>query len=741
MPHVEGWVLDVYVESDEAVLWFKTGDGAAVRLTDRYTPNFYIKPKEGTEVDELISVLKTHPHILEAEEETKYTSLKMDRSDIIHIRVDSARNLKKMMGDLDKLGVAEAYFNIDLLHVQYYLYQKHLPPTSKVSISYSDEGELHSAEVLDDSSEMKPPPFTALIFDVQISSEKLSPNVETDPISKIVVYNEDLEPIASFDGEEDLLLPSFEKHIRTIDPDFLVSRNIEETLTYILRRARIEGLNLQIGREAVDALRLKRLLPYAHRGRVCLDLETFLSVGLEGVVERSRFTFAPPGLAAEWPAGRTIDSRQCYEAFRRGILIPKSYGFYQYSGTLKEMIFRDRGGLILSPKVGLHENVGELDFESMFPNIIIKYNVSYETVSPEGIERSRKGFLPSLTETVLARRLNFKHLRKKFPKDSREWVWCDHRQTSLKGILVCIYGYSGCFANRFSNVLCYEEINRLARENLVRAMNIALSEGFEVIYGDSDSLFVKRKNASGKDFEDLARKIEAETGLPIALDHHYKFLALLKQESDPNLEATRRYFGKLVDGSIYYRGIELRRHDYPAFMKDFEERLMQILFDAETADDVLRVQYGKSLDYVVETCDEIMAGKVPVEDLIVKKVLRREVGEYRSLFPHVVAAIQAIQNGKRVRSGDEIDFVYLNAEHKNPFRRVVPAEIMKISQHYDKEKYVELALDVAETVLGVFGFNRKQLGFKSKPKNYVEELNLERINEVFLEPDLRHTEN
>jgi len=725
MLHVEGWILDVYIEGDEAFLWVKTVSGAALRLTDKYTPSFYIKLNEGVEIERLTNILETHPSIIEAREEEKYTSLNMEyRSKVIHISIDSARNLNKVVCDIDKLGVVEAHYNTDLLHVQHYLYQKHLPPTSKASITYSEHGKLCSIQVLDDSSEIKPPPFTTLIFDAQINCKMLSPNVESDPVSKITVFNEDLKPIASFEGEEKRLLKTFVEYVRRADPDFLVARNIEEALTYILTRARINGLNLQLGRENVNILKIKRLLPYAYRGRVCLDLETFLTIGAEGVVERSRWTFAPPGLAAKWPAGRTIDSRQCYEALKRDILIPKAYGFYQYSGTVKETVFRDRGGLILSPKHGLHEDVGELDFESMFPHIIIKYNVSYETVSPEGISTCRKGFLPCLTETVLARRLHFKHLREKFPKDSREWAWCDHRQTALKGILVCIYGYSGCFANRFSNVRCYEEINRLARENLIKAMNIALLEGFEVIYGDSDSLFVKKREASREDFERLVGKIEAETKLPIALDHHFKFLVLLKQESDPNLEATRRYFGKLMDGSIYYRGVEIRRHDYPAFMKRFEERLMEMLFDAESADDILRVQYGKALNYVLETCGEIRSGMVPVEDLVVTKVLRKGIREYRSLFPHVVAAIQTTQNGKRLRSGDSVDFVYLNAEHKNPFRRVVPAEIMQSSQHYDREKYVELALDVAETILGVFGFNRKQPGFKSKPKSYVEELNL-----------------
>ncbi len=59
---------------------------------------------------------------------------------------------------------------------------------------------------------------------------------------------------------------------------------------------------------------MRKLLPYAHKGRVHVDLQDFLRLGTAGIVERSRFTLAPPGLSAKWPAGRTIDSRQCFEA-------------------------------------------------------------------------------------------------------------------------------------------------------------------------------------------------------------------------------------------------------------------------------------------------------------------------------------------------------------------------------------------------------------------------------------------
>ena len=239
-------------------------------------------------------------------------------------------------------------------------------------------------------------------------------------------------------------------------------------------------------------------------------------------------------------------SRQCFEALKRGILLPKTRGFFKYAVTAKDTIFRDRGGLILSPKAGLHENVAELDFESMFPQIIIRNNISYETVTPHFIDKTKEGFLGELTKKFLDRRLYFKHLRKNFSKGSRERVWCEQRQLALKGILVCIYGYSGCFANRFNNVAAYEEINRIVRETLVKTMNIAMREGFEVIYADSDSVFVKRKDASRGDYERLAEVISNEVKLPIALNHHFKYLVLLTQEADPDLEATRRYFRKLM---------------------------------------------------------------------------------------------------------------------------------------------------------------------------------------------------
>ena len=83
-------------------------------------------------------------------------------------------------------------------------------------------------------------------------------------------------------------------------------------------------------------------------------------------------------------------------------------------------------------------------------------------------------------------------MKKQLPEQGEAWNECDQREQTLKKLLVSIFGYSGSDLNRFCNAFTYREVNRLGRVTVVAAMNTALGEGFEVIYLDTDSVFVKR---------------------------------------------------------------------------------------------------------------------------------------------------------------------------------------------------------------------------------------------------------
>jgi DNA polymerase elongation subunit (family B) len=137
------------------------------------------------------------------------------------------------------------------------------------------------------------------------------------------------------------------------------------------------------------------------------------------------------------------------------------------------------------------------------------------------------------------------------------------------------------------------------------------------------------------------------------------------------------------------------------------------------------------------------------EDLVISKLLGQDIEKYKSLFPHVSAAIQLTNKagGKQPTKGDTIQYIYTNSQHKNPLCRVVPLEILqKVEEkekdgkeengktlNYDKDKYREMILDAADTVLGYFGFNRavyENPRNNRKKKKWYDELQEERTKDI-----------
>jgi len=92
--------------------------------------------------------------------------------------------------------------------------------------------------------------------------------------------------------------------------------------------------------------------------------------------------------------------------------------------------------------------------------------------------------------------------------------------------------------------------------------------------------------------------------------------------------------------------------------------------------------------------------------------------------------MQLRERGKPVKPGDPVEYVYVDGEHINPMKRVAPTEI---AETYDTDKYAEMVLDVAESILGVFGFSRTQMGFQRRPRSFLEDLRGEREKEIMLE--------
>ena len=169
-----------------------------------------------------------------------------------------------------------------------------------------------------------------------------------------------------------------------------------------------------------------------------------------------------------------------------------------------------------------------------------------------------------------------------------------------------------------------------------------------------------------------------ETGLPISLEHHYKFVVLLPLEADQRMEALKHYFGITYDGELVARGIEIRRHDVPNFIKEFQTELVYTLFDCNDSAEVISNGYENSLLLVTQTIDRIMTGAIQLQDLVVSKLLGQDLDKYKSLFPHVSAAIQLTRAGKSRMAGNAVEYIYTDSRHSNPLCRVTPSEFMEV---------------------------------------------------------------
>ena len=145
--------------------------------------------------------------------------------------------------------------------------------------------------------------------------------------------------------------------------------------------------------------------------------------------------------------------------------------------------------------------------------------------------------------------------------------------------------------------------------------------------------------------------------------------------------------------------------------------------------------YENALLLVTKTIDKVVTGELQLKDLIVSKILRQELYNYRSLFPHVSAVLQLTEAGVLLTRGDTIQYVYTDAAHSNPLRRVTPVEFIEEGreQVYDKEKYREMLLEAAETVLGYFGFDRTLFGDRSKNRKWWHQLREQRQRDIDIE--------
>lgn len=444
-----------------------------------------------------------------------------------------------------------------------------------------------------------------------------------------------------------------------------------------------------------DPKRRPELLEFSmRRARLILGLADELLGFAEELSSLSGLPLDQVGAAA---VGFRIESYIIRQALNYGELIPQ---------RLERPYFPYQGGIVLNPKPGLHEDVAVLDFKAMYPNLMITYNISCDTyiapkepTPPEGVNaapevghRFRKEppglysrVLKELIQTRDRVRVEMKGLK---PGDSAYRIR-DARQRAIKVMTNAAYGYAGWVGARWYIRPVAEAAAAWGRYTITRAIETARKMGLDIIYGDTDSVFVKYDRGKTDRF---VREVEAEMGLEIRPDKVYRRVLFT--------EAKKRYAGLLEDGSLDIVGLEVARGDWTELAKDVQEGVLGILLRDKDPE--------KAAAYVREEVSTLRAGKVPLRDLTIWKTLTKDPKEYAVRVAHVEAAKRLAEKGWEVTTGDKVGYVIAKGEGKL-YQRAVPyafASPEEVDLKYYEEQQI---LPSALRVLSMFKITEKQL--------------------------------
>jgi len=357
-----------------------------------------------------------------------------------------------------------------------------------------------------------------------------------------------------------------------------------------------------------------------------------------------------------------------------------------------------QGGHVLAPTPGLHANVWVFDFKSLYPSLIRTFNIDplgYVPSPAPGddlIEAPGAAFergpaiLPSMLDELFPRR--------EAAKKSGDIV----ASQAIKILMNSFYGVLGTPACRFFNPALANAITGLGREMLLWSKAWFEAAGHEVLYGDTDSLFVR----SGYDDPDVARaearrlvaKLNAELATHIAdqwrvgsrLELQFETLYLklfLPHARGSSRGASKRYAGlvhapsggELDEDDLEFVGLEVVRRDWTALAKRVQRELYRRLFTDERVD-----------AYLADVVRRLRAGELD-DELVYRKNLRKSADDYTaSTPPHVQAARKSTQPTGRL-----ISYVMTTAG---------PEPLDNRKHPLDREHYVDKQVrPVAEPVL------------------------------------------
>jgi DNA polymerase I len=259
----------------------------------------------------------------------------------------------------------------------------------------------------------------------------------------------------------------------------------------------------------------------------------------------------------------------------------------------------------------------------------------------------------------------------------------------LKVFLNASYGVLGFETFAFYCLPVAEGTAALGRDAITRTIAKCKELGIEVLYGDTDSLFLR--SPSKEQVSTVTRWADSDLGVELDLDKVYRYVAFSSRK--------KNYFGVLPDGTPDIRGLTGKKSQTPEYLKKTFYDALGILSSVKTPEDFERAR-ASIRELLSGMISSLKGKKVPVEQLAFNVMMGKPTEKYNGTTPqHVRAAKLLEEKGREIKAGEIIAYV----KTKNP-PYVKPVELAKVDE-VDADKYIEYAHSMFDQMLDALDFS------------------------------------
>ncbi len=393
-----------------------------------------------------------------------------------------------------------------------------------------------------------------------------------------------------------------------------------------------------------------------------------------------------------------------------GVLIPKKPNNEQVLERSKRTYL---AAYVHEPKPGIYENIAVLDFRSLYPTIIVSYNICPTTLSDKGkcvkvdgrthcFSQEKRGFIPYVVYDLIKERAKIK---KKLKENYSPLL--SARSYAIKTITNAIYGYLAYPRSRWYCYACAESITALGRKHIHEVIKMAHEKGFEVCYGDTDSVFLLLGNKTKKDIIDFVKYVNSK--LPGIME--LEFERFCKRgffvKSDEGRGLKKRYALLDESGKIIIKGFEFVRGDWSEISKKTQYAVITALLKDNSKE--------KAIKILKETIKKLRNNEIPIEDLIIRTQITKPLSQYKSFGPHVVVAKKLEKKGIHVAPGTIVSYVIIQGSGLIRDKAIPPNELG--NKKIDAEYYINhQVIPAVSRILSVLGISEKELKTLTKQK-------------------------